>query len=109
MSYDLHESESGTADANGKATATLQPLRAFERWAIKRMTIQSTSSTLVPTCKVYRGNETPSSLIDGSHTGTLDHSDTNIELQNGERLLFVWEGGDAGSVCTATIEGTTRR
>lgn len=109
MTYDLRESANGTVNSSGRAEARLQPLRAFERWQISRMTIQSSSSILVPTCKVYKGAETASNLVDGSHTGTLDHSDTNMLLQNGELLLFVWEGADIGSVCTATVEGKTVR
>lgn len=105
MADELHVSADGTADANGRAEATLQPLRAFERWRVRRMTVQSTSSTLVPTCKVYRGAVSPSRLIDGTYTGTLDHTDTDIAMQNGERLIAVWEGADVGAVCTLSIEG----
>lgn len=105
----LFESANAVADANGRAVASLQPLRSFELWKIKRMTVQSTSTTLVPTCKIYRGAETASALVDGTHTGTLDHSDTDMQLRNGEALLAVWEGGDVGSTCTITIEGDSLR
>lgn len=105
MANELFESNDGTADASGRAVATLQPLRAFERWRVKRMTVQSTSTTLVPTCRVYRGAESASRLVDGTHTGTLDHSDTDLSLQNGESMIAVWEGADVGSICTLSIEG----
>lgn len=106
---DLFESASAVADANGVARATLQPLRAFERWRVRRMTVQSTSSTLVPTCKVYRGAESANRLIDGTHTGTLDHSDTDLPMQNGESIIAVWEGADVGAQCTFSIEGDVTR
>lgn len=109
MANELFESADGTADANGRAEATLQPLRAFETWKVKRLTVQSTSSTLVPTCRVYRGAVSPSRLIDGTYTGTLDHTDTDISMHNGERLIAVWEGADVASVCTLSIEGDIQR
>lgn len=109
MANDLFNSASGTADANGRAVASLQPLRAFEKWHVRRMSVQSTSSTLSPTCRVYRGAEAASRLVDGTHTGVLDHSDTDLRLQNGEALLAVWSGCDVGSVCTFSIEGDIER
>lgn len=109
MPNELFQSADGTADANGRAVATLQPLRAFENWRVRRMTVQSTSSTLVPTCKIYRGAESPSRLVDGTYTGTLDHTDTDLPLHNGESLIAVWEGGDVGSICTLSIEGDISR
>jgi hypothetical protein len=109
MNYELYISADAIADANGKAIARLQPLRANERWHIRRMTIQSDSSTLVPKCRIYRGAESPSRQVDGSETGTMDHSDTDLRLQNGEVLLAVWEGADVGASCLITVEGETSR
>lgn len=107
--YELYESGDAVADSAGKATVRLQPLRANERWHITRITVQSTSETLVPTCRIYRGAESTSRQVDGTQRGTMDHSDTNMRLQNGEVLLAVWEGGDVGSRCTITIEGESVR
>lgn len=102
---ELRESATATADANGRAVATVQPLRAFESWTITGITVQSTSSTKVPTAKVYRGAEAPSSIVDGTFTGTLDHTNDTVELSNGERLICVWENADAGASCTMTVKG----
>jgi len=102
----LFESNTGVANAAGRAVARVQPLRAFERWEITRLAVSSTSTVLVPTARIYRGSETPSRLVDGTHTGTLDQSDTQLSLPNGEALLCVWEGADVGSQCTFTVEGT---
>lgn len=105
MANELFESANGVADANGEARATLQPLRAFEKWRVRRMTVQSTSSTLAPTCAVYRGAVSASRLIDNTRDGGLDHSDTDLTLQNGEALIAVWTGADVGAACTFTVEG----
>jgi hypothetical protein len=101
----MHESGSGIVSAAGRASVTLQPLQAFERWHVTRMTVSTSGTTLVPTAKVYRNAEAPTNLIDGSHTGTLDHSDTNIVLQTGEALVCVFEGATPGARSTFTIEG----
>ena len=107
---ELYESASATADATGVARARVQPLRAFEKWTVTRMTVSSTSETLVPSIKVYKGSESPSQRIDGSYDGVLNQSETNIDLPNGVALIAVWEGSDVGATCTFTVQGekTTR-
>lgn len=112
----LRESRSATVAANGRATAVIQPLRAFERWDITRVTVACTSTALVPTCRVYRSSEAPSNLIEGTFSGNQDSSDTRTMLENGESLIAVWEGktvgtagADVGSVCTLTVEGKALR
>lgn len=102
---ELFTSGDAVADANGRAEVRMQPLTAFERWRVARMTIHSDSSTLVPTLRVYRGGVSNSAMVDNSQTGTLDHSDTNLLLRNGEPLIFEWTGADVGATCTAIIEG----
>lgn len=109
MTVPLFESNTGIADANGRAIARVQPLRAFERWDVTRMAVSSTSSTLVPTARIYRGSENPTMLVDGTYTGTLDQSDTQLALENGEALLCVWSGADVGSSCTFTVQGSKSR
>lgn len=109
MSIPLFESDTGVADAAGRAVASVQPLRAFETWNIRRMAVSSTSSTLVPTARIYRGSENPSMLVDGTHTGNLDQSDTELALANGEALICVWSGADVGSQCTFTVQGSKER
>lgn len=105
MSEPLYETGSATADATGVATVRLQPLRAFETWHITRMMISSTSTTLVPTLKVYRGSINPSQLIDGTYTGTLNQSDTSVDVPNGEAIIAQWTGATPGSTCVFTIQG----
>lgn len=105
MTLPLFESSTGVADATGRAVARVQPLRAFERWDITRMAVSSTSTVLVPTCRIYRGAENPSMLVDGTFTGNLDQSDTQLSLENGEVLLCVWTGADVGARCIFTVQG----
>lgn len=108
----LTESARATVDATGRATATLQPLRSFERWKIRKYTVSSTSTVLVPAARIYRGSVTASNLLEGTYVGTLDSSDVDLSLETGEALIAVWEGkqpgqsgADIGAVCTFTVQG----
>lgn len=105
MSNPVSESATGTADASGTARVSLGPLRAFETWQIVSTTLSSTSTTLIPTAKLYRGAEVPSRLIDGTYTGTLDTTDTPYKLRSGDKALAVFTGCDVGAQCTITVEG----
>lgn len=101
----LMESDTKPADATGKAVCQVQPLRAFERWHITNVSINSTSSVKVPTVKMYRGSESPSSFIDGSYVGTFNSTSDPIDLDNGQRLLCVFENADVGSSCCVVVTG----
>lgn len=105
----LSESATAVAGADGIARVQLGPLRAFETWAVASTTVSSTSSTLVPTARLYRGAEQPSRLIDGTYTGTLDTTDTTYKLRSGDKVIAVFSGCDVGAQCTVTVEGETTR
>jgi hypothetical protein len=105
----LTESGQATIGADGKATVRLQPLRAHETWRIRRIQIQSSSTVLVPTCRIYKGAIAANCQVDGSRSGTMDHSDTDLLLQTGEAFIAVWENGDIGAQCVVTIEGEKTR
>lgn len=101
----LLASDPRTADSTGKAVCRVQPLRAFESWHITNTAIQSTSSTNVPTFKLYRGSESPTNFIAGTYTAQFNSSADVIDLNNGEALVGVFEGADVGSVCTMSVSG----
>jgi hypothetical protein len=105
----LMESGQATIGADGKATVRLQPLRAHETWRIRRIQVQSTSTILVPTCRIYKGAVAANLQVDGTQRGTMDHSDTDLPLLNGEAFIAVWESGDVGALCVVTIEGERSR
>lgn len=105
----LSESASAVAAADGIARVQMGPLRAFEAWDVRSTTVSSTSSTLVPTTRLYRGAEQASRLIDGTYTGTLDTTDTQYKLRSGDKVIAVFSGCDVGAQCTVTVEGETTR
>lgn len=104
----LSLSESGVADANGRATARIHNLVAYESWHVTRYTVSSTS-TDETTAKVYRNHESTSAFIEGTYSGRQDASDTNMHIGSGESLLCVWSGATAGSRCVFSIEGEKTR
>lgn len=102
----LQVSASGTADSTGKAVAKLGPLRAFETWEIRGIAITDTSSTNIPSFKMYWGSEAPSNLIAGTYKGGLNSDPSfEIDLQSGEVIVGVWENADVGSIGTMKPSG----
>lgn len=104
----LNESNTATANAAGKAVCQVQPLRAFETWHVTNTSVQSTSTVNVPTVKLYRGSESPSSFLEGTYTGTFNATNTTIDLESGQRLLAVFENCDVGASCTVVVTGEKR-
>jgi len=107
--YELVESATGTADANGRAVATLGPLRAFEQWEINGVTIANTSTVLEPKVEIFKGQIARSNLKGGSYSGRFTSGPADETLRNGERLIAEWTGCDVGSTSTITISGTSKR
>lgn len=102
----LHDSASVTLDANGYGTVRLGPGRHGVRWTIRRITVQTSTDTLVPIAKVYRGLPGAAAFVSGTFVGSFDADDAlNQELDHGEFLTVEWSGGDAGAVATATWTG----
>jgi hypothetical protein len=101
----LLAADTKTADSTGKATCSVQPLRAFENWRITNTGISSSSVNNVPTFKLYRGSESPTNLVAATYSATFNNNNDVIDLNNGERLLGVFEGADVGSVCTMNVSG----
>lgn len=101
----LNEGKQAQVGANGRAVVTLQPLRAGENWKVTHHSISNTGTVLTPEERLYRGIESPTTLLEGTFSGNMDSSDTVIDVRNGEALLFIWTGADVGSFCTATVTG----
>lgn len=102
----LYTSAQATANAQGIAMAVLAPYQAFEKWQTQTVTVQSTSTTLVPKASHYRGQNAPSRLINGTFSGSFDTDpDFKMLLQSGEQFITVWENCDPGAICTVTLTG----
>jgi hypothetical protein len=103
--YRLQESRSATCDANGTVAITqVGPVRAGERWRIRRFSVSTTSGG---TFTVFRGNDvsSPSNQLDYTERAEGDTSETDISLMPGETISFLWDDCDASAVGTVRFEG----
>lgn len=75
------------------------------RWNVDRMVV-STTSTAVTKCDVYRNAVSDANKVDNTRTGNADTSETNLDLNPPDVLIFVWTGGTPGAVATASVAGT---
>lgn len=103
----LHASQNtGPADAAGKCSVRLGPLRAWERWHITIVSVSSTSTVKEPELRLYQGSIAPSNLVGGTYAGKRDTDPAaNYWLETGESLFAEWTNGDVGSVGTFTVRG----
>lgn len=103
--YPLAVSRSVTLDSSGIGRVTgVGPVRYGESWHI---TLFSVNTSVRCRFTVHRGNDTSAAYqIDSTDRGDLDTSPTDIRLQAGETISFLWQKGTAGAVGTIRIEGT---
>ena len=100
----LAESVTVSFEAGGRAIASLSPSRSYERWRITLTAIRTTSESQTRFSE-YRFSESPSNLVEGTETGNLNSSDSVVEVEPGESLVYVWEGGTPGASATVTVRG----
>lgn len=101
----LLENVQATADANGRATATIGPRRYGDSWNVKLLATV-TDSTNESQLRVYRGVEVNSAIVASTYSGNQDTAGGNeIVVPSGDKLVFVWTNASVGAVCTCRIEG----
>lgn len=101
----LNEGKSATVLADGTATVELKP-NGLEKWHISKLAVMTSSNVLEPTARVYLGSISPTNLMDGTTTGSLDSSETTLDLQQSQPLYCVWSGADIGALATLSVFGT---
>lgn len=103
--FPLAVSRSVTLDSSGTGRVTgVGPVKYGESWKVTLFSVNTTSR-----CKftIHRGNDTtPQYQIDATVRGDLDTSATDITLQAGETISFLWANGTPGAVGTIRLEGT---
>lgn len=104
--FPLIQSGRAIADSNGKAVITIGPERAYEKWHITSVAVQSSSTDLVPEVREYRQSEADSNLIGTTRSGDLDSGDADVTLQPTEHVVYVFTNADVGSTCEVTINGS---
>ena len=93
-----------TLDANGYGTVRLAP--TGEKWEVTHVHVECSSRISESECRWYLGQISPSTIIDGTYSGsTGDTSDTIAYLEDGQAMHFEWKGGDAGAIATVSVSG----
>ncbi len=102
----ITDAKTVTLDGNGDGEVTYGPGRPNTRMRITGVGVQTSTSTLVPTAKVYQGSADPGRFVSGTYNGALNSdNELDIELWPGEQITVRWENGDVGATATATFRG----
>ncbi len=101
----LNEGKSATVAANGIATVELKP-NALEVWHVTKIAVVTSTKVKEPLAQVYFGSVAPENLFDGTTTGSLDASECNLDLKQGQSLYCVWSAADVGATATLSVFGT---
>lgn len=101
--------QSVTLDGSGNGTANLGPVRVREHWQIQGVGVKASSNVNEASCSIYIGTSVSEATFVGN-TLTGSSGDTcgcaGMDIQPGQQVFAVWEGGDAGATATMTIFGT---
>lgn len=97
-----------TLDANGNGQVSLGPQVVRERWNPAQATVSASTNALEARCAIYLGIANVAGLLLGQ-TATGSSGDTYgfgaFEMQPGQSIVAVWEGGDPGAVATIALMG----
>jgi len=109
--WKLDERAQVTLDANGSGQVQLSPQGAREKWTITF--VASTMTNTIPASQnvaqmvLYRSAPVPGNQLAGTYDASLDaDSQSTYVLNMSEPVVFVFSGGDPGSIGHIHIEGT---
>jgi hypothetical protein len=89
-------------DGAGNGSVRLGPTSTRQTWRVTLAVVRVSTNVLEPTANLYQN--TRSSSIGGTYTGSNDQSDLDLLVRNGF-ILCDWAGGDAGAVATLNLHG----
>lgn len=97
-------SASVVLDASGGGFVSFQA--TDKKLEINNLSVIVGSNVKESTANVYKGQVGALYRLSGSYAGsTGDSNNDTIYLNQGERIIVVWTGGDVGATATATISG----
>jgi hypothetical protein len=105
--FPLNKSASGTFNAAGGLTLTLQT-DTFESWDINLtgvFTNDPSTTIVIPTADLYQDLVSPVQWRGGTYSGNRDQSTALIHLDRSESIICVWAGGTAGRTGTLAVSG----
>jgi hypothetical protein len=91
-------------DASGNGQVEFQA--TDKKLQITNVSVICSTAFAEATATVYKNNVAPLSRISGTFAGSSgDSNPDSIYLDQGQKVIIVWSGGDVGATATATISG----
>lgn len=92
-------------DGNGMGVVSFQA--TGQQVVVNNVSVSVTSSTNEATFTLYKNQVGPAYRHSGSFSGSSgDNNADIIPLRDGETIIGVWTGGDAGATASMTVSGT---
>lgn len=104
----LNDSGSVVLDASGNGMASTGPTAQGETWAAGFVAaVHCSSNAAEAQCRLYAGGgASPAYFIGGTVFGsTGDSSSDTPQMQVGQQVFAVWQGGDPGATAYLSING----
>lgn len=100
----LSEERSVILGADGEGwIRSVGPQQYGEEWSVQ--SIQTRVNNSVGESRLYVYRNGTSQLVEGTYSGNLDTSNTNLHLRAGETLWFKYERGTEGANAIVTLTG----
>jgi hypothetical protein len=103
-------SKRGSANGAGALTLTVGPVPEGWRWLINYVTV-TTGGNTAPTVDLFIDSTDLPNLFDGTDDGrsAIAPYVPPRQLEQGQTLLAVWAGADAGAQCSMRVEYDVER
>jgi hypothetical protein len=98
-----------TLDGSGNGQAFLGPSRVREHWQLAGVSVKVATSVKEATCDVYLGTAaSPTQFLSHTDFGSSGRTCAlgGLDIQPGQSIIAVWEGGDANATATLVFNGT---
>jgi len=92
-----------TANGAGIAEARIEGPRAHSVYQLTGVTVDASTSVLIPTFAIYRNSVSPTNLIGNTLQGKRKSGRANDTIRHSEALIARWENASVGALCTVTI------
>lgn len=98
-----------TLDGSGNGQVQIGPQRVREHWQITGVGVSVATQVKQASCSIYVGNSiSPATFVGSTALGSSGATCAvaGMDIQPGQSVFAVWEGGDAGQQATAAVFGT---
>jgi len=101
---ELYKQYSVTLDSTGAGTiSAIGPVNHGERWVIQATQTAIPASVAQARLQIFWQGLT--AMVEGTYSANMDNTNTVFELMAGQKLNYVFAGGDAAVIATITLRG----